>query len=583
MGSNCSGKRTVNSVNDANVTFISGDPRNFCTIAGVAGDKYRQRFCNSLGDNEFGQAGGNSQYKCQYNNGNNYEKFNGTGCCNSECPIVGRGVGCNRAFYRGNPNSCCLRDYACNGINNTTFNIGNYDSSDRDSNGNFLLQRSCPTNVRSLASTTCQNYIESLCSNLDSANPNPTWRSNWLTNKTITNTYNTIPQGGNTSGSIIWRSPVNTVCLHSLYRNVYGVNSYGCMGTAPPTIATGIQVFPTAEGMVWGRSMVQDLFNTYIKEGGNLGAGESDEGDTQMNNLIWSICSTIPGICTDSLKQFCSTITTENLIRNPNLQKWCGCYMPDFEYAKYSNLYQINKQCTPQCNQAGIIPLVDETGIQPLSCKQSTCVIDNVSIQLYEAKVGSGGSGINFSQVCGSCGGGDNTGTCQCTLTGLNFAAVQANIPSLDISQQCGAGSVCYFESTDETGNIITTPIPCSSELGYDPTLNAQQQAQTGQNQADRWRNTKILLLFLFIIIVLIVVWILLSPRGLPEETRVYARNPPKQQPSKYHASQSGVGKSISTDSDLTLISSTGGYLGSSTSSEGSFVSAETGFRSIID
>jgi hypothetical protein len=525
---NCAGKRSLITTNDANTTFIYGNDRNHCSLAGVAGDKFHTKFCSLIGDNEWTTTGGYGDYGCNYNDSNNIEKWEGSGCCDAACSIIGRGASCNRQAYRGEPNSCCLRDYACNGINNIT-PLGNYDSSETDQNGNPLKQRSCPLDNRSLDSVPCQNYIENLCSNLNPGAPNPNWRANWLNTLVVDNPYNTYPSGGHTSGVNRWTSPSNPVCLHALYRNVYGVNNYGCNGVAPPTIATGIQVFPTANGLVFGRQLVQDLFNTYISEGGDLGAGPGDEGDTQMNDLIWGICSTIPGICTTSLEQYCSTITTDDIIRNPNLQKWCGCYMPDFEYSKYTNLYGISKQCTPQCNVAGIIPLVDETGIQTLKCQQSTCVIDNVSIQLYEAKVGTNGGAINFNQVCSSCGSGSNTGTCQCTLTGLNFAAVQATVPSLSISQQCGAGSVCYHESTDSTGVVTTTPIPCSSELGYNPTQTAQELAASAQNSADRWRNTKILLLFIIVITLLIVLWICFAPTNLAEEKRIYARSDPKK------------------------------------------------------
>lgn len=525
--SNCEGRRSLNTENDANETIIDGKNRNHCTIAGAAGDKYHDRFCDMIGDNEWKPGGGT--YDCNYNNSNNIEKWVGSSCCGSSCSIIGKGENCRRIAYRGEYKSCCLRDYACNGLNNIQTGLGNFDSSQTDANGKFLKERSCPTDVRSLSAPKCREYISDICSNLDPADPNPSWRANWLSEKTIANPYDTFPTGGHTSGINVWNSPSNPVCLHSLYRNLYGVNNYGCMGVAPPTIETGIQIFPTTDGMIYGRELVQNLFNTYIGEGGNLGAGPGDEADSEMNDLLWTICSTIPGICTPSLNEFCSTITTNDLIRNPNLQKWCGCYMPDFEYAKYSNLYGITKQCTPQCNVAGVIPLVDETGIKTLKCAQSTCVIDDVSIQLYEAKVGtSTGGGISFNQVCGSCGSGSNTGTCQCSLTGLNFAAVQATVPSLEISQQCGTGSICYHESTDSTGNITSTPIPCSSELGYDPTQTAQDSAALAQQNANRSRNTKILILFLVVILILIIIWFIFSPYSLAEEKRIYQRNDPK-------------------------------------------------------
>jgi hypothetical protein len=524
---NCDGRRTLNTENDANATIINGKDRNHCTISGSLGNQYHEKFCDAIGDNEWTRGGGTGS--CNYNNSNNIERWEGSGCCQTSCSILGSYENCKRIASRGEYKSCCLRDYACNGLNNIKTGLGNFDSSETDSNGNALKERSCPNDSRSLTAPKCRQYITDLCGNLDTGNSNPSWRANWLSEKTVSNPYDTFPTGGHTSGINVWNSPSNAVCLHALYRNLYGVNNYGCMGVAPPTIESGIQVFPTTDGLIYGRQLVQNLFDTYINEGGNLGAGPGDEADSEMNDLLWTICSTIPGVCTTSLNQFCSTITTNDLIRNPNLQKWCGCYMPDFEYAKYTNLYGISKQCTPQCNVAGLIPVVDETGIKTLKCEQSTCVIDDISIQLYEAKVGTDtGNGISISQICGSCGSGSNTGTCQCSLTGLNFAAVDATVPSLEISQACSGGSICYFESTDSTGNVISTPIPCSSDLGFDPTQSAQDSAAKAQQDADRWRNTKIIILFVIVITVLIIIWIIFSPYSLAEEKRIYQRNEPK-------------------------------------------------------
>jgi hypothetical protein len=173
-------------------------------------------------------------------------------------------------------------------------------------------------------------------------------------------------------------------------------------------------------------------------------------------------------------------------------------------------------------------------------------------------------------------------------LTGLNFAAVQATIPSLSINQQCGAGSVCYSEQTDSTGNITTVPIPCTSELGFDPSQSINDQNALAQQNANRWRNTKILLLFLFVVIILMIIWFLFTPYSLAEENRVYQRN---EHATKKLTSNGGSSAQSNTnqyrssnyDTDLTQINSNS-Y--SNTNYENAnlpFLGPDTGFRSVND
>jgi hypothetical protein len=556
MGTNCDGKTKLNKKNSANATTLHGKPRNLCSLAGIGGDSYRERFCNDIGDFEWKVGGGT--YGCTYNDGDAETRFDGFGCCGAECPITGRGSNCTRRAYRGVPNICCFRDAACDGQNGIDKEIAEFDSSDKHGKS-YKRRRSCPKDNRDLSNSTCRAVIQDVCTDLDPHNPNPQWRDNWLTKSTLTTTYGPAslnPEyatGGFDVGTAEFTPPKNPICLHSLYRNVYGVNPYGCNGVAPPTKETGIQVTPTADGMVWGRQLVKDVFQTYISEGGSLFIGEDETGDTQMNELLWGICSTIPGICTDSLKEVCATVTTEDIIKNPSLQKWCGCYMPDFEYSKYTNLYDINKECTPVCNQAGIIPLVNESGVQPLECKQSTCVIDDVSLDLYKSKVGSDGGNINFSQICGSCGGGDNTGHCACTMTGLSFIAVETAIPSINISQQCGSNSSCFYESTDISGKITTTPIPCDSPAGFDPNAAGANAEEAAQKEADRLRNGKIILFILAVILILGIIWFIFAPKmyehdvtylqnGIPVKPTVLRSIPPAQGPRSVSRSGRNVG-----------------------------------------
>lgn len=526
MGQQCDTRLTRNQSNDCTAETISGFDRNFCTIASALGVGYGLAFCEGIGDDEF-VPNYNSQYSCFYNDGTLQDRWDTVaGCCGYECAIAGAGNDCTRKFRRGLSLSCCFRDQACSGINNVDPLTVCYDS---DS-----TERSCPLNATDMASSTCQGLVLPLCSNPNN-DPTNQWRANWLTNRTVTQLADPATTGGRLTEELSYTTPANPICLHTLYRNVYGVNGYGCNGTAPPTLATGIQAIPTADGLAFGQQMVQDLFNTYIAAGGNIFANEGQQGDTEMNDLLWGICSTIPGVCTTSLQQICSTVTTQDLIDNPEYQRWCSCYMPDFEYAKYTDLYGISKQCTPQCNQRNVIPLTNQTGIQIALCQQSTCVIDNVSIDLYQSKVGTAGSGagLNFSQICGSCGGGNNTGTCACTLTGLTFEAAEAAIGGIDISQQCGAGSTCYLETQDTLGNTVSTPVPCTDENNVNPYLSALATSNAIEAAAQRSKRSKVLILFGLVFILLIILWFFVAPRDVIETTRIYRQPAPYAAPAK--------------------------------------------------
>lgn len=517
MGASCSNFLTHNNKNDCTAITISSYDRNFCTTdILIQGLPYNEEFCDSIGDHEFSIDLSQAAFQpCFYNDMSLRDRVTALGCCSVNCAIAGGSRNCNRIAYRGDPTQCCFRDLACASFNTAGAATACYDDNNE--------QRSCPAAYEDLSNTNCQGIINGLCSNTTNQ-PNSNWRVNWLSNQTVTTTVTPETSGGTQTQTLSYTVPNNSICLSALYRNLYGVTAFGCTGTAPPTTNTGIQVFPTSSGLVFGQALVQNLFTTYIASGGNIVASEDQVADTEMNDLLWGICSTIPGICTVSLTSFCSTVTTQDLINNPNYQKWCGCYMPDSEYATYVNLYNINKECTPQCNQRGIIPLVDETGIQIKQCGQSTCVIDNIAIDLYESKVGSegNGSGLNFSQICGSCGSGSNTGTCQCTLAGLTFISAEATVAGLDLSQQCGAGSVCYQQSTDNLGNPVATVIPCSTEGTDTSTQNNINIIAAGQDSADRFRNTKILILVIVVIIVLIIIWFIFVPRGYIEKSVAY-------------------------------------------------------------
>jgi len=162
------------------------------------------------------------------------------------------------------------------------------------------------------------------------------------------------------------------------------------------------------------------------------------------------------------LTNYCSQYSADDLVSNPNLVRWCGCYLPDSEYVKYVNQYQINKECTPLCNRRGNIPLTNPTGTSNITCTTDTCLIDNISISLLNTTVT---NGINFSQLCGGCGTNTSNAACTCIMENNTISAVNSKIGGgINISQSCGS-SVCY-EDNPNTAGPAQLQIDCNASTG---------------------------------------------------------------------------------------------------------------------
>lgn len=515
MGNQCDAIRTKDNTNVCDADGIVMRDRNFCVPALVTQSiKPSMDFCNSVGDREF-ILDPSKVRTCYYDSTNPGNRMDTTfGCCGLSCAIVGTSYDCKRIARRGRPKSCCYRDRACSSLKQEDENLTCFDSNSK--------MRSCPNDVQDLSSETCQEIITDDCSG-------PDWRANWLINRDVTETANPSNTGGISTENLTYTTPNNPICVHALWRNVYGASSFGCQGISPPNVEAGIQVIPTASGIAFGRKMMNDMYAAYTASGGSLIAREDQQVDTEMNNLIYNICSTTPGLCTDILQNTCATVTVQDLKNNPTIQKICGCSMKSTEYSRWTDLYNISRECTPPCNLDGVIPQVDETGIQLKKCKQSTCVIDNVSIDLYKSRVGDNGNGISINQICSSCSGNNtnNSGTCKCSLTGLTIISAEATISGgINISQACGSTD-CSIESKDSLGNITVTKVPCSSDGVTNPNTNINSATIQARAIAEKFKRTKILILLGIVVVILIIVWLVFTYGRPPiENTIIYNRVP---------------------------------------------------------
>lgn len=168
--------------------------------------------------------------------------------------------------------------------------------------------------------------------------------------------------------------------------------------------------------------------------------------------LKWA--PSFPGMLAPSLTTACSGVTRDQIGNDTtgNLGKLCACYLPAEQYYLPG---VIPKECDSLCSLAGTtggIPLYQwgNTGIPTIKvCQQTTCVIDNVTLQYANTVSGN----MNWSQVCGHCSSG--TG-CTCVINGINVDSVDSNIPGININQECGSFATA--------NGGIAPPIPAAVE-----------------------------------------------------------------------------------------------------------------------
>ena len=457
----------------------------FCARNGPDGDTARKAYCADLGgSHEYAYAGAGGG--CSFNDRTGNTEMDNC-CTGGACGWPGgRKAVCRRKLFNADPLLCCNRDLACNPKPENCFN-------------NTDQTKTCAPEYRNMSTTSCQNLMIDYCTGADLPIGNSQeWINRWIYPQNI--------------GGQVFPSP----CYNSIYRNLYNGQATACEN--PPRPGMGI---PTSNGFIYGQNLITKVIERYILDGGDLASSESAETNGQLTNIIKNVCQTTPGLCTNALSAYCVNVTSETLVRNPNLLPWCGCYMSPENYDKYTNLYGISRECTPTCNMAGAIPLASNDGNSYKTCTQNRCIIDDISINIINSTVGNESGGINFSQMCNSCSVGGNSGTCNCTITGGNFDIINSKTGNLSVSQQCSSDSICYKEQTDAQGVTSTIRTPCVGSTDINPYLSLEEETTKNYNSAIFTRNMICLALFILLIIIIIVLWVIFYPKETVDSVKI--------------------------------------------------------------
>ena len=317
---------------------------------------------------------------------------------------------------------------------------------------------------------------------------------------------------------------------------------------------------PTPGGFENAEYMLSAAVNKFINEGGSITASITTVKDAPFLSWLFSVCSAYPSLCSSGpgssgvgnrfLDNVCSTVTGDQIKTNPELLKWCGCYMPDSEYTVYGNITDsvISRECTPYCNAAGVIPSFDPATGSIKTCQQSLCVIDDVTLTIAKSRVN---GPINFNNICTSCspdsGNGVNSNlvsnsnngnantdsesnstinvssSCQCIINNFNLTTIGATIDGgINISQACNGNAKCFRTET-VNGVQQTQEVDChSNNISSNNVLELEERKlmKKAEDTGSYW----VIFIIVITILLIILLWILLGPRGVPTKDITFTK-----------------------------------------------------------
>lgn len=142
-----------------------------------------------------------------------------------------------------------------------------------------------------------------------------------------------------------------------------------------------------------------------------------------------------------------------------NLMKTCGCLL---DPSKKAGNYVLNPQtgmtvaCNTICSFPGTIPIYDPKTKKAAQCDGTSCVMDNITINVMDSSAGA----VNLDQYCGQC---SDSKPCQCFFSNVKVNAVQSGTIKTQIQNNC---EECYeYDST----TFKATKVPCSGNIPMPP------------------------------------------------------------------------------------------------------------------
>lgn len=344
----------------------------------------------------------NDYNSCHFNDGHRgYKVDHSAACCKGNCSIIGSGLRCARQNFLGDATVCCFNDYNCNQENEDSC----FQTPAR--------QRTCPPTFRNLNSNNCRSTIEAYCTG-DALFPSQSdWLEMWLEDSYVEiNSFMAVenltvqsdrfnPSENTSIRGQKYPGRQKQPCLRAIARAVTPDSS---VCTWDDLQGAGvIQGNINSDGFIWSKKIIDSIYNKFVTENDGVFIGGINQDGYNRNSgfysMLWDVCNKIPGLCVDILPKICQAYTPESLINTPDALPWCSCWMPDSSYEKYEK-FGIQRECSPLCNRPGVLPYLDNNFLTKV-CVQSVCMMDDITVGLINTNFK---NGVNFNQICGSCG-----------------------------------------------------------------------------------------------------------------------------------------------------------------------------------
>lgn len=218
---------------------------------------------------------------------------------------------------------------------------------------------------------------------------------------------------------------------------------------------------------------INNLFELYV-DSYQITANTQNPSFNSFQTQLLNLCNNpqTPGVCQQALGNFCSSLTSDQILADQALINFCGCYVDlntnsnnliDNTFSSNTcDQQNTNRACSPACHRVNTVQIYDLTSGQACTCPNDICVINDTAINIQNSLIG---GDINITNICSSCLSYDQNddSNCTCIISGTDLNQTFAEIGvGTNINQFCGPDSQCY--QTNSQGNL--EPVDCSQFNG---------------------------------------------------------------------------------------------------------------------
>lgn len=408
------------------------------------------------------------------------------GCCPElfSCALPGgfKNV-CERTSYQGDPFECCLKDYDCTLIPDNCW-------SDKDKNLTCANDSGPGGSTRRGNSPRCKQAIMDTCVN--DAKDIGELASLWSSKNSRCMTALKRVIGRPTYDPNI-PNPASTDQCKEIQNSIFA--RCGESQDSSKISVTGFE---------WALELVQKMVDKYTLFEYEFGAPPNSPKYHPFQGWFHQniCCGTMSALCDIVFAKTCLKYSRDDVAAAPSIADFCGCLLDPSQYDDYAETYNVGPECTPWCNRSNSIPKID-SALNPVLCKQTTCIINNDVVSLMGSTVG---KGVNFNQVCHSCANGAD---CTCTIDSNSIEILNSKVSAgINTEQQCGK-SYCSVPNKNPKGPK-TMYVPCGD---HDDSFNVA--AQNHQKEVKSFRLSIIITIMLCfgVIVIILCLFIFLSPK----------------------------------------------------------------------